>query len=379
MIIFTSICANYAHKARALARSVHAHLPDATFYLCLTEREIPEALQKDTCFDHIVLSREMWKGDFDAFIFKHDIVEASTAVKGAFLQYLQATHPEEDAFIYLDPDCFVYSDFPELRAALKEKPGVLCPHLLHPGNVDMEMSSTAHGVYNLGFLAVNGSEEAHRLVDWWAERLQEYCYDDMMRGIFTDQRWMDLAPCFFDIRVMKHYGYDFAPWGLKGTSVAQGADGQWLIQGMPLRFIHFSGFGSVAQECMNRWMDEDNQAFRRLYDDYAKEHAACDADQVSKTPWSYAAYASGEKIDREVRIAWRECWRVMQDTGDPFQRSNVYLRKLLNLPIPREELEPEITASTALGRKWQTAQWVLKRYGWAGVFDVIWDRLRGKG
>ncbi len=379
MIIFTSICANYAHKARVLAQSVHAHLPDAEFYLCLTEREIPEALKKDTCFDHIVLSRDMWDGDFDIFIFKHDIVEASTAVKGAFMQYIQKKHPEEELFIYLDPDCCVYSDFPELRAALKEHPIALCPHLLHPGNVDMEMSSTAHGVYNLGFLAVNGSEEARTCVNWWAERLRQYCYDDMSRGIFTDQRWMDLAPCFFDVKVMKHYGYDFAPWGLKGTRVEKDGEGHWLIQGMPLRFIHFSGFGYVAGQCMERWMDDGNRAFTELYNAYGEMHAACDADEVSKTPWSYATYTSGQPIDREVRIAWRECWEIMGDTGNPFERSNAYLRKLFGLPVPRDELEPEITATTALGRKWQTAQWVRKRYGWAGVWDVIGDRLRGKG
>ena len=37
MIIFTSICANYLHKARCLAESVKTHMPDAQFFVCLTE------------------------------------------------------------------------------------------------------------------------------------------------------------------------------------------------------------------------------------------------------------------------------------------------------------------------------------------------------
>ena len=118
MIVFTSICANYGHKARILAESVHRHMPAAKFFLCLTEREIPTALSEDSRFDRIILSREMWEGNFDRFIFKHDIVEASTAVKGAFFQWLMKEYPEEGCLIYLDPDCRVYSDFPEVKEAL---------------------------------------------------------------------------------------------------------------------------------------------------------------------------------------------------------------------------------------------------------------------
>ena len=115
MIIFTSICTNYAHKARTLAQSVKQHMPDAKFFVCLTEREIPSSLQNDDRFDRIVLSKDMWNGNFDRFIFKHAIVEASTAVKGRFFCWLFEQYPDEDCFVYLDPDCYVYDDFIELK------------------------------------------------------------------------------------------------------------------------------------------------------------------------------------------------------------------------------------------------------------------------
>lgn len=372
MIIFTSICANYGHKARALAQSVHQHIPDATFYLCLTEREIPEALKKDTCFDKIVLSREIWDGNFDRFIFKHAIVEASTAVKGAFLRWLQQQHPEESMFVYLDPDCYVYGDFTELREALTRKPIVLCPHLLHPGNVDMELSSTAHGVYNLGFLAVDNSEEARRLVNWWADRLYLFCYDDIQNGVFTDQKWMDLAPCFFDVEVFRHYGYDLAPWGLLDTRIVREETG-WTAQGMPLRFIHFSGFGAVAEGCMDKWLDDGNRQFRQLYDEYAAVHAACDADLISKTPWSYANYASGEPVSLTVRQHYRKDWNFMFTVEDPFALSNLHfanhfgLSSLEDMPLRR--------ARTSLGKKLQTAWRVLRCHGVKEIVKVIREKL----
>ena len=85
MIIFTSICANYLHKARTLAKSVKENIPDATFVVCLSEREmLPEF--DYPYFDKVVLAKDASEGNFDRFIFKHAIVEASTAVKGQFFR-----------------------------------------------------------------------------------------------------------------------------------------------------------------------------------------------------------------------------------------------------------------------------------------------------
>ncbi|MCM1221966.1 MAG: hypothetical protein NC548_46590 [Lachnospiraceae bacterium] len=327
MIVFTSICANYLHKARTLATSVKQNIPDAHFFVCLTERERMSATNY-TDFDEVVLSKEMWAGNFERFIYKHAIVEASTAVKGRFFQYLMEKYPDENAFVYLDPDCYVYSDFTELKELLQKKPIVLCPHLLHPGNIDMELSSTAHGVYNLGFLAVNHSEEAGRFIDWWAERLYLFCYDDIKRGIFTDQKWIDLAPCFFDVEILKHDGYDFAPWSLLNCGMTK-EDSRYFVQGFPLRFIHFSGYGASAEKCMRDWLPEGAHPFRDLYAEYSKLHDGSNADKVSRTPWSYSCYTSGEKIDDRLRAKYRTDYDVMFSIEDPFQLSNREMKNKL--------------------------------------------------
>jgi len=332
MIIFTSICSNYLHKARCLAQSVKKHMPYAKFFVCLTEREIPESAKNEN-FDKVILSREMWPGNFDHFIFKHAIVEASTAVKGEFFRYLLANYPEETEFVYLDPDCYVYDDMPELREKLKTRPIVLCPHLLQSGNIDMELSSTAHGVYNLGFLAVNHSDEAVRFINWWADRLQMFCYDDIPRGIFTDQKWVDLAPCFFDVEIFKHKGYDFATWSLLNCGLTKEKDG-YYVQGDPLRFIHFSGYGGCIEKCMKDWLPENETVFHKLYSSYCEKHEGNDNDNVSQTTWSYGCYLSGEKIDNELRKEYRVNYEKMVACENPFQLSN---RKIKSI-IKKEEI-----------------------------------------
>ncbi|GJM73197.1 hypothetical protein HMSSN036_54130 [Paenibacillus macerans] len=102
MIIFTSICANYLHKARTLAKSVKDNIPDATFIICLTEKELLPQYESPY-FDRIVLSKDAWEGNFDRFIFKHTIVEASTAVKGQFFfdTYIRNIQTKINLFIWI--------------------------------------------------------------------------------------------------------------------------------------------------------------------------------------------------------------------------------------------------------------------------------------
>lgn len=327
MIIFTSICANYLHKARTLAKSVKENVPGATFIVCLLEKDIPDSAPFEY-FDEIVLAKDAWEGNFERFIFKHTIVEASTSVKGQFFRYLFKRYEGENQFIYLDPDVYVYSDLIELKEILREKPIVLCPHLLQPGNIDMELSSTAHGVYNLGFLAVNNSQEAKDFINWWADRLFLFCYDDIGKGIFTDQKWIDLAPCFFNVEILKHRGYDFAPWSLLDCGMYKQDDSVY-IKGDKLRFIHFSGFGACTEECMRKWLPAGDHIFKELYAGYSRTHQLNDLDNVSKTKWSYSVYSSGEKIKDEVRLKYRANYDIMFLCDNPFEKSNIFYENII--------------------------------------------------
>jgi hypothetical protein len=328
MIIFTSICANYLHKARTLAKSVKENIPNSKFIVCLVEKE-HSSVEEYEFFDDVVLAKDAWEGNFDRFIFKHSIVEASTSVKGRFFQYLFNQFEDESEFVYLDPDIYVYSDFIELKEVLKTRPIVLCPHLLQPGNIDMELSSTAHGVYNLGFLAVNKTfDEARKFIDWWAERLYLFCYDDKANGIFTDQKWIDLAPSFFDVEIFKHRGYDFAPWSLLDCGMTE-EGGEILIKGDKLRFIHFSGYGSTAENCMRKWLPDGPHPFKDLYLTYSIIHDGNNFDDVSKTNWSYDYYYSGEKVKNDIRYKYRKDYEVMFECQNPFIYSNNYFNLIL--------------------------------------------------
>jgi hypothetical protein len=316
MIFYTSICSNYLPKAMALAESVKRHCKDAHFVLCLVEREVPEVAKAFPHFDEIVLAKDAGWDNFDSFMFRHSIVEASTAVKPRFMIHLLERYPQDNKFVYLDPDVLVYSDFDELEKLLDSHSIVLAPHLLRPGNIDMEISSLAHGTYNLGFLAVGRDSNSSAFLQWWADRLFLFCYDDKSRGIFTDQKWIDLVPSFFNAHILKHHGYDFATWSLLGSDLRE-SDGHYIVNGDALRFIHFSGLDSkTIDKAIEWWLTTDNRdTFVKLYGEYKAALSRHGQERLGRTPWSYGVYVDGTAIGKEARVAYRaqEMWARFPD------------------------------------------------------------------
>src|SRR5690606_35491515 len=100
------------------------------------------------------------------------------------------------------------------------------------------------GTFNLGFLSLRESDNTFRMLDWWAEHLRHFCYFDFERGLFVDQKWMNLVPVFFDsVFVLRHYGYNVAYWTLQERTLSK-ENGNWFINNtFPPTIYHFSSVG----------------------------------------------------------------------------------------------------------------------------------------
>ncbi|NGY80794.1 hypothetical protein F6Y02_43380 [Bacillus megaterium] len=119
-----------------LAKSVKEYHPDAKFIICLIEEEIPSTAREFRYFDEIILAKDLGIPNFYSFIFKHNAIEASTAVKGNLFLYLLNRYIDYNKFIYLDPDIYVMDRLTELDSLLDEHSIVLTPHLLTPEDKD---------------------------------------------------------------------------------------------------------------------------------------------------------------------------------------------------------------------------------------------------
>ncbi len=117
--------------------------------------------------------------------------------------------------------------------------------------MDNEMASLKHGVFNMGFVGVAHTAEGQRFASWWADRLTHFCLDDISRGLFTDQKWANLVPCFFDdYRVLRSPAFNVATWNITTREVAGSWEEGFTVNGEPLGFYHFSGFDSGDQALM---------------------------------------------------------------------------------------------------------------------------------
>ncbi|MFZ7111361.1 MAG: hypothetical protein ACOWYE_06735, partial [Desulfatiglandales bacterium] len=319
---FTSITANYLPKARVLAKSVKRHDPGAVFFLMLSDR-MPEGVKiEDEPFDRVISIDDLGIPDRDAWIFKHTVVELCTAVKGAALVHIaETTHA--DKIVYFDPDIAVLHSLDALSRILEKTSIALTPHQVCPDTtyeaiVDNEICSLKHGIYNLGFLGVRATPEGMRFARWWRDRLLTLCYDDIPNGLFTDQRWADLVPAFFDdVTIIRDKTYNVATWNLTHREVRSDGDGVLTIEGSPIKFYHFSGFDSGDQKVMLRKYADKNSPLFDLRKWYIQEMRKEGQREFGDLPCVYSFYSNGEKITDTERKVYRSRQDLIAAFPDP--------------------------------------------------------------
>ena len=354
MIVYTSICMNYLPKALTLGQSLKKTNPNIKFYVILLERKIPDEWPDEAIqlIDKTILASDLGWKDFDKFIFKHSIVEASTSVKGQALVYLLKN--VADKVLYIDPDIKIYGSLNELEKILDEKDIVLTPHLTIPeknkNDIDNnELCALQHGVYNLGFLAVKNGKEGMKFANWWNERLQLYCYDDIPRGIFTDQRWIDLAPAYFDVYILKNPGYNMAPWNLSTRTLSKKGTKLLVNEKYELIFFHYSGFDSGANEVVfNYYVPDKNNIIYKLRNEYIDEMYYHGQKELGDFTWTYSSYSNGKTISNEVRKLYRDSHYYNKIKANPFLLDDEHLRLMINPEAVKIE---NITITRKIARK----------------------------
>ena len=126
----------------------------------------------------------------------YSVIEFNTALKPYAFSWL-FEHFNAQSVIYIDPDIWLFSPMHEVLTGLKSHSIVLTPHVMVPlqdGKEPSDHTIMKSGIYNFGFFAARADTDAHRLLEWWADRCLAHCRVDIPGNLFTDQRWMDMAP-----------------------------------------------------------------------------------------------------------------------------------------------------------------------------------------
>ena len=326
--VFTSITSNYLPKARVLAQSVERNLPGCVFHLLLVDT-VPLGFDlRNEPFDFLIRTEDLGIQNAGQWMFQHSVVEACTGVKGFVLKRLLARR-DCDAVLYFDPDIVVLSPLHKLLECLKVSAVVLTPHLTEPEATheaiqDNELAALRHGIYNLGFLGVRACAEGRRFADWWASRLEHFCYDDIPRGLFTDQRWVDLAPAYFEgLKIARDQGYNVCTWNLTHRRVEGNLRDGFTVNGGPLYFYHFSGLDSGSQKAMLDRYGSKMPALYVLRDWYLTECDRMGQRQFENIPWSYDFFDNGERVRPIHRKLYRERPDLRKAFPKPFSTGDI--------------------------------------------------------
>jgi glycosyltransferase involved in cell wall biosynthesis len=326
--VFTSVTANYLPKARVLAQSVKRNLPGCVFHLLLPDMVPADFDLGNEPFDSLIRIEDLGIQNPEQWIFQHSIVETCTGVKGFALKRLLA-RKDCDAVLFFDPDIVVLRPLDKLLEYLEHSPAVLTPHLTEPEKtleaiLDNELSTLQHGIYNLGFLGVRASAEGRRFADWWANRLDNFCFDDIPRGLFTDQRWMDLAPAYFEgLKIVRDPGYNVCTWNLTHRHVEGTLRDGFTVNGQPLYFYHFSGLDSGAQKAMLDRYGSEMPALYELRKWYLEECDRMGQGRCENISWSYDFFDNGQRVTPAQRKLYREREDLRKAFPDPLSTAKI--------------------------------------------------------
>ena len=328
--VFTSAALNYIPKARVLFESVRQHHPNWMLHLALADELRGEIDLSREPFDNMMTLESLGIPEYRAWAFTHRIVELATAIKPFAMRKL-LEREDCEAVIYLDPDIVVFSPLDDITAALVHVDILLVPHQTTPeasisAVIDNEIGSLKHGIYNLGFLGVSPTDEGMRFADWWAQRLYYFCRDNICNGLFTDQRWIDLVPAFFDgVGIVRSPRHDVATWNLTTRHLDGNFNAGFTVDGKPLGFYHFTGFDKGDHHIMAAKNAIGNESVQVLLRWYANRIAELGKDPLCRIPWFFSIFDNGEPISVAQRVVYRERVDLQRAFPDPMAANGFLL------------------------------------------------------
>jgi glycosyltransferase involved in cell wall biosynthesis len=173
------------------------------------------------------------------------------------------------------------------------------------------------------------------MLQWWMAKLHKDCIVDIPSGLFVDQKWIDLVPGFYpDHKILHSPGYNAAYWNLHERPITRSGD-NWLVDGEPLSFFHFSGYIPFAPGKLSKHQNRHNiasmPALKSLTDFYARVLLEHGYEDSSAWPYAFETLPNGVRIPLPlVREVMQWVIRTKVGTPCPVREPDDFCRFLMS-------------------------------------------------
>ncbi len=213
--------------------------------------------------------------------YKTDSDKLRWSMKPVFMKFL--LEQEANKLLYIDNDQFFYSDYSFLFDLLQQYSFLLTPHYYkHSPAVEQNWLEASYkvGLYNAGFIGAN--REGVKSLQWWAECCEYRCEKNSFRGLFDDQRYLDLIPVMNEnAHVVRHKGCNVAGWNSQWCTRDMVANELRIDGTFPVVFVHFNLF-TIRQIVEGR--DNALLPLYRQYETVLRKHKPTLSDKELYSP-----------------------------------------------------------------------------------------------
>ncbi len=319
--VCTIIAHNYLAQARVLYRSFRQFHPDIPFSVLVFDA--PRGTVEEEWDSFGLADLGLPPGEETRMPAFYNVTELATALKPWFFR--QLLERQKLDLLYFDPDIEIFSPVDRIAALAHAHSLVVTPHTTRPMSRDKvrpsETDILSAGVYNLGFLGLNCASTD--FLDWWGERLLREAIIDPTKMRFTDQRWIDFTPGYFDTHILKDETCNVAYWNADVRPLTWTGE-RYEVRGEPLCFFHFSGFKPENPSVLSIYQGENPRSslagdpvLQGLCQAYVAKLNAAGYEEMRNISYGFNRLATGVRFEEPMRLAYREALRRHEEEGSP--------------------------------------------------------------
>ncbi len=329
----TIITRNYVAYAKALAASLAKYCPRQRLLVLIvdaTEKPV------DPAFDTVSLDELPHQDVIRKMTFYYRANELCCALRPFLHEYL-FENTKVKQWIQIDSDVVVYHSLDEIWNLLDSCSLLLSPHILQLGtdkaSANVESALLKYGTFNGGFMGFRRTEITRQFLAWSQSRMKDFCFIDGP-GSFGDQIWLNLVPSHFDeVAIVRHPGANVAFWNFHERTLTKDSTGNFLVDGKPLLFVHYSGWSPANPEKVTRYLTYYSPGrdwfWSELSKRYASDLAASELNATKNLPYGFGTFSNGAPISDDARRAYFEMLSSKEDSVEhPFEQSEYFLEKV---------------------------------------------------